>query len=126
MTVTGPDDNYRLFKNPASGYIAQGDGFINAPYIDMSVPFAAGALRSNTEELLRFEQALDAEKLLKRRSLDEMYTPFKEILPGTSYAFGWRIGKTVRAQDNISRRIHQRFCEFYDALSRRARLDRSF
>lgn len=83
MTITGLDDNYRLIKNRASGYTAQGDGFFNAPYIDMSIPFAAGALRSNAEDLLRFEQALDAEKLLKRKSLDEMYTPFKEISPAS-------------------------------------------
>lgn len=95
MTATALDDNSSLVKNRASGYFDAGDGFRNAAFVHMSRPFAAGALRSNTEDLLRFEQALDGEKLISRRSLAEMYTPHKEIFPGVGYALGWGIGEQV-------------------------------
>ena len=49
----------------------------------MTIPFAAGALYSTTEDLLRWEQALFAGKVLSAESLKKMTTPFKN-----DYAFG--------------------------------------
>jgi len=39
------------------------------------------------------DQALYTEKLVSRKSLDEMFTPFKDSGPGVGYAYGWNIGK---------------------------------
>ena len=93
MTATGYDDNRRVVKNRASGYMVQGDEFVNALYIDMSIPFAAGALISTVEDLLRFDQALYTEKLLSRKSLDEIFTPFKE-----ERGYGWGVRKRFDRQ----------------------------
>jgi CubicO group peptidase (beta-lactamase class C family) len=50
---------------------------VNAGYIDMSIPFSAGALYSTTYDLLRWEQGLFAGKLLSAESFEKMTTPYR-------------------------------------------------
>lgn len=89
LKQTGYDSHENIIKGRADGYSRTGDGnFVNAAYMDMLIPYAAGALYSTTEDLLRWEQALYTEKLLTRKSLDEMFTPFK-----SNYAYGWSVSK---------------------------------
>ena len=88
MRQSGYDSPVRIIKNRASGYAKQGGEFVNAAYMDMSIPYAAGALYSTTEDLLAWDQALYTEKLVSRKSLDETFTPFKN-----NYGYGWSIGK---------------------------------
>lgn len=95
---TGYDSSSRVIKNRAAGYVMRNDMLVNASYIDMSIPYAGGALYSTTEDLLRWEQALYTEKLLSRKSLDELFTPFKEIFPGIAYAYGWGVTKQLDRQ----------------------------
>lgn len=84
MKDSGYDSNSAIIARRAAGY-ARGPGgtVTNAGYIDMSVPFSAGALYSTTEDLLRWEQGLFGGKLLSPASLQKMTTPFKN-----NYAFG--------------------------------------
>jgi len=88
MKDSGYDSNTAIIKHRASGYTKQQDGYVNATYIHMSIPHAAGALYSTTHDLLKWEQALFAGKVVSKASLDRMTTPFKN-----DYAFGL----TVRA-----------------------------
>jgi len=83
MKDSGYDSNTAIIKHRASGYIKQPSGYINASYIHMSIPFAAGALYSTTHDLLKWEQALFAGKVVSKASLERMTTPFKN-----DYAFG--------------------------------------
>ncbi|HXJ96341.1 MAG TPA: serine hydrolase [Terriglobia bacterium] len=83
MTESGYDSNFTVIPDRASGYTRFGDGFNNAGYVNMTVPFAAGGLFSTTDDLLRWEEALFGRKLLSAASLKEMTTPFKN-----DYAFG--------------------------------------
>ena len=77
MTDSGYDSNTAVIKRRASGYIKTANGYVNAGYIHMSVPHAAGALYSTTRDLLKWEQALFAGKVVSKASLDRMITPFK-------------------------------------------------
>ena len=88
MKQTGYDDPLRIIKNRAAGYQRQGGELFNASYMDMTVPYAAGALYSTTGDLLRWDQALYTEKLVSQKALDEIFTPFK-----SNYGYGWSIGK---------------------------------
>lgn len=88
MKNTGYDDPLRIINNRAAGYTKQGGKFLNAAYMDMSVPFAAGAMYSNTGDLLLWDQALYTEKLVSRKTLDEIFTPVKR-----DYSYGWIIEK---------------------------------
>ena len=77
MNDSGYDSNTAVIKRRASGYIKTPTGYVNAGYIHMSVPHAAGALYSTTRDLLKWEQALFAGKVVSKASLDRMITPFK-------------------------------------------------
>ena len=93
MTNTGYDNYSRLIKHRAGGYELQDNAIINASYTDMSIPFAAGALYSTIEDLLRWDQALYTEKLVSRQILAEIFTPFKD-----KYGYGWIITKQFDRQ----------------------------
>ena len=67
-----------------------GVGVINAPFLSMTQPYAAGALVSTVDDLARWHRALDAGAVLKPESLRRMWTPVR--LPDgsdTRYGFGW-------------------------------------
>jgi CubicO group peptidase (beta-lactamase class C family) len=78
MRDSGYDTHAAVIHQRASGYTYGPDGFENAPYLDMSIPFAAGGLYSTTGDLLRWERALFGGKILSRASLEQMTTPFKQ------------------------------------------------
>ena len=90
MKGSGYDDNSTLLKHRAIGYIQQPDKLINARYMDMTNAYAAGALYSTAEDLLLWDQALDTEKLVSKKSLDEIFTPGKG---GVGY--GWFINRDL-------------------------------
>ncbi len=82
--------------NRAQGYVKGPQGMQEAPYLHMSVPFAAGALYSTAEDLKRWNQQLHGGKLLSPASLRAMTTPHQE-------AFGY--GLFIDQHDN-RKRIH--------------------
>ena len=83
MTDSGYDSNTSIIKRRASGYVRSPAGYANAGYLHMSIPHAAGALYSTTHDLLKWEQALFAGKIVSKASLDKMLVPFKN-----DYALG--------------------------------------
>ena len=84
MKDTGYDDAATILPRRAHGYERARDGALtNAAFIDMSTPFAAGALYSTTHDLLLWEKALFGGKLLSADSFARMTTPFKD-----GYGFG--------------------------------------
>jgi CubicO group peptidase (beta-lactamase class C family) len=91
MVNTGYDYNGLVLKHRAVGYSLRGDTVITAPFVDMSVPFAAGALYSTVEDLYLWDQALYTEKLVSKKSLEMMFTPFK-----THYGYGWYIDEQFK------------------------------
>jgi CubicO group peptidase (beta-lactamase class C family) len=78
MKDSGYDSNSAIILHRAYGYSPGPNGPENAGYIDMSIPFSAGALYSTTHDLLRWEQGLFGGKVLSAASLKKMTTPFKE------------------------------------------------
>lgn len=78
MADTAADDARDVVPGRASGYSlingARGK-FRNADFTDMSVPYAAGALRSTVEDMARWNAGLYGGKLLKPESLKEMLAP---------------------------------------------------
>ena len=83
MKDSGYDSSTAISPRRASGYTPGPDGPLNAAFLDMSIPYAAGALYSTTEDLLRWEKALFGGKVLKAASLEKMTKPFKN-----DYALG--------------------------------------
>ena len=90
MTNTGFDVHQTILKNRASGYEKTGNGYINAPYLDMNLPYAAGSMYSTVEDLLLWDQALYTDKILSEKSRSLMFT--KHIATRSShYGYGWDI-----------------------------------
>jgi CubicO group peptidase (beta-lactamase class C family) len=107
MKDSGYDSNSAIILRRAAGYTSGPGGPRNAGYIDMSIPFSAGALYSTTEDLLRWEQGLFGGKLLSAASLAKMTTPFKN-----DYAFGL----TVTMQDGHKRIEHNGGIEGFNTV----------
>lgn len=97
MTDTAADDARDVVPGRASGYSLIGGvpgKFRNAEFTDMSVPYAAGALRSTAVDMSRWNTALFGGKLLKPESLKEMLAPGR-LRDGaeTQTAIAWPGGK---------------------------------
>jgi len=88
MKDSGYDSSSAIIARRAAGYEPSRDGPVNAKYLDLTIPFAAGALYSTTEDLLRWEQALFGGKILSEASLKKMTTPARN-----NYAFGLMVRK---------------------------------
>jgi serine beta-lactamase-like protein LACTB len=75
--------------------------WFNAPYVDLSVKWAGGGMISSTLDLARFDIALNAGRLLKPASLDQMYTSAR-LNSGalTGYGLGWMV-----SQDGVRLRV---------------------
>ena len=84
MKNTGYDRHDPLIPKRASGYAKTKDGYANAAYLDMSIPYAAGSMYSTVEDLYLWDQALYTDKLLTAQSKELMYKPFLN-----NYAYGW-------------------------------------
>ena len=91
MNNTGFDHHENILKNRASGYERNGSGYVNAPYLDMSLPYAAGSLYSTVEDLYKWDRALETDKILSEASKELMFKP--HISAGSSdYGYGWMLG----------------------------------
>lgn len=86
MKNTGFDRNSALIKNRAAGYTVKNKELENSEYIDMTVPGGAGAMYSTVEDLYTWDRALYTEKLVKKATLEKIYTPYK-----SNYAYGWDV-----------------------------------
>jgi len=75
MQDSGYDSNAAVVPHRAAGYAPGPDGPVNARFVDMTVPHAAGALYSTTGDLLKWTRGLFGGRLLKPESLRKMTTP---------------------------------------------------
>lgn len=88
MKASGYDLSAPLIPKRASGYYLADGKYFNAPYLDMTIPYAAGSLYSTVEDLYLWDRALYTEKLLKDDLKKQMFTPGLQ-----NYGFGWSIRK---------------------------------
>jgi CubicO group peptidase (beta-lactamase class C family) len=93
MKNSGYDHHRTILSKRASGYQKTPAGYVNAPYLDMSIPYAAGSLYSTVEDLYLWDQALYTDKIVSAKSREVMYKPFLD-----NYAYGWNISKVTLAQ----------------------------
>jgi CubicO group peptidase (beta-lactamase class C family) len=91
MQHSGFDSHRKLIHNRASGYYKRGSSYDNANFIDPSLAYAAGGLYSSVEDLYRWDQALYSEKLLPKKYLDLLFTPYFPAWGG-HYGYGWSLG----------------------------------
>ncbi len=85
MNNSGIDDYREILPNKASGYFASGDRLISSE-IDTMSAFSAGALYSTVTDMLLWDEALYNEKLVSKKTMGDIFTPYKE-----EYGYGWFI-----------------------------------
>jgi D-alanyl-D-alanine carboxypeptidase len=81
-----------IIPGRVAGYQKTPEGIVNAPFLSMTQPYAAGALVSTVDDLARWQAALDGGRVLKPETLRRMWTPAR--LPDgsqTHYGYGWMI-----------------------------------
>jgi CubicO group peptidase (beta-lactamase class C family) len=103
MKNTGYDHYDTILKNRAAGYQKTADGYINAPYLDMSLPYAAGSMYSTVEDLYLWDQALYTDKVISAQSKDTMFKPNL-----SDYGYGWvvRNASLSGSKESIARIAH--------------------
>jgi CubicO group peptidase (beta-lactamase class C family) len=102
MKNSGYDHSEPLIEHRALGYEHGTDGFVNAEYLDMSIPYAAGSLYSTAEDLYLWDQALYTEKLLSKELKAKMWTPAL-----MNYAYGWGVAKIADGKPGAGQTLIQ-------------------
>jgi D-alanyl-D-alanine carboxypeptidase len=77
MTATRRDTLNEIVANRVKGYIFGNGRLQNAEYTSLTWAYAEGGIISSAVDLAKWEAALYTEKLLKRASLEQMWTPAK-------------------------------------------------
>ncbi|MBN4004594.1 serine hydrolase domain-containing protein [Nostoc sp. LPT] len=75
MNATVMNNPSDIVPNRAAGYQLTNSKLVNKPYYSPSVTYSAGGQLSSVEDMVKWEQALCAETLLKQSTLDLMWTP---------------------------------------------------
>jgi CubicO group peptidase (beta-lactamase class C family) len=88
MKNTGYDHHKTVLSKRASGYEKTLSGYVNAPYLDMSITFSVGGLYSTVEDLYLWDRALYSDKILTAKSKELMFKPNLE-----NYGYGFNIEK---------------------------------
>ena len=96
MKNTGYDHYGSILSKRAAGYIKTPGGYQNAPYLDMTIPYAAGSLYSTVEDLYLWDQALYGDKVLSAASKELMFKPNLE-----NYGYGFSIRKATLGPSKI-------------------------
>ncbi len=107
MVNTGYDHHDTLIPNRAAGYEKRAGEYINAAYLDMSLPYAAGALYSTVEDLYLWDQALYTDKLLSAEMKALMFKPHVPA-GGAHYAYGWIVTQKSfpKSKEKVMRIAH--------------------
>lgn len=93
MAATRFEHPGEIVPHRARPYVRGGAaGLANAPYADLSIKWAGGGIISTVEDLIRFHIAIDQGRLLRAKTLEQMYTP-GTLADGSSlpYGLGWMI-----------------------------------
>lgn len=95
MEDSGYDSSHPIGYKHAKGYVYSHGKYRAARYINMTVPYSAGALYSTVGDLYTWDRALEAGKLLPKSLLKQMFAP--QVPMGTledlHYGFGWVISR---------------------------------
>jgi CubicO group peptidase (beta-lactamase class C family) len=93
MRDSGYDRHTPIIPHRATGYDKRNGTVVNARYIDMSIPYAGGALYSTVGDLCIWDQALYAERLIPLELQEAMFAPAPIAEPPSQadYGYGWGI-----------------------------------
>lgn len=101
MTNSYYGSHTKLIKNRAYGYQDR-DGYINANYLSMTLPYAAGSLMSNIDDLLKWQKALNTHQLISEATYEKAINGSKLNNGGhIAYGYGLSAG-AIQGSKSIS------------------------
>ncbi len=79
----------QIIQGRASGYQKKED-FVNAEYLSLTQPYAAGSVMSNVDDLLTWQMAVRDNKLVKKETIQLAFTDYR-LNDGKPihYGYGW-------------------------------------
>lgn len=82
----------QIINKRAYGYQKKESGYVNKTIINFSVPFASGALMSSLSDMLKWQNALNQNILLKSENSQKAFSKYK-LISGEefTYGYGWHI-----------------------------------
>lgn len=88
-----------LVRGRAVGYSSQGSNYVNAPYLSMTQPYAAGSLMSTVGDLYKWNRAVHQHRLVSASSLARAQTDHT-LNNGDpiGYGYGWGISNIQGAK----------------------------
>lgn len=87
-------DDTSLVSMRAAGYQQKNGLYADADFLNMTLPYAAGALLSNVDDLNKWNQALHTNKVLSQKSLKKAMTAYTlNDGSSSSYGYGWKLGE---------------------------------
>ncbi len=119
MTSTRLISAEDIIPNRVSGYQMLNGQWKNEPWTAPLWTTADGTLYTNVFDMAKWDAALYTEKLIKRSSLDQMWTPVR-LNDGTTYPYGfaWRIrdvnGHRLIQHDGVGFAFTTRFARYVD------------
>ncbi|REH52469.1 CubicO group peptidase (beta-lactamase class C family) [Tenacibaculum gallaicum] len=80
----------KLIKNRATGYQERDGEYLNAQYISLTLPYAAGSIMSNVDDMLRWQTAIRKNILVRKGTIDKAFTNYT-LNNGNkiNYGYGW-------------------------------------
>jgi CubicO group peptidase (beta-lactamase class C family) len=78
MSNSGVDTHNEILANKASGYVKENGKFVDEPYFDLQNYYSAGAMYSTVDDLFKWFQSFDDEKLLNKDLRAKMFAPLKD------------------------------------------------
>ncbi len=102
MPQTRPDDRFAVIPLRTRFYSKDRSGaVVNAEFLDSSYKVPGGGWLSSAPDMARFEEAILADRLVKRATRDTMWTPQmpSDGLGRMVYGLGWQAGTTQGVAD---------------------------
>lgn len=89
MNASRYGSNSEIIKKRAYGYQKQA-GFVNAEYLSLTQPYAAGSIMSTVEDLYIWNRAILSNTLVKKESIEKAFRNY-ELNNGEpiNYGYGW-------------------------------------
>lgn len=83
----------KLIKNRASGY-GKTDEFVNAQYISLTLPYAAGSIMSSVDDMLKWQTAIHTNIFVKKETVNKAFTNYT-LNNGDkiNYGYGWSLNE---------------------------------
>ena len=101
MTNSYYGSHSKVIKNRAYGYSDRG-GYVNADYLSMTLPYAAGSLMSNVDDLLKWQKALNTYQLISKATYEKAING-STLNNGEKIGYGYGLGSgTIQGSKSIS------------------------